>query len=203
MTNVYGWRGFACCIAGVILFSGICQAQQQDRHALEIVRVATATELKESTDDHSLWMYRDVDRNAQGENVSLVVETSAGSVNKKIEIDGHRLTDNALRQEDARIRAFVNDPSQQAKRRKENEQDDKRATALLKMLPGAFLWKVKSDNGDTVTLEFTPNPAFTPPTLESRVFAAMAGEIIVNKAQNRIQTIKGRLTSDVNLGGAC
>ena len=59
------------------------------------------------------------------------------------------------------------------------------------MLPDAFLWSVKSDWGNMVTLGFVPNPDFTPPTMESRVFAAMAGEIVVNKAQNRIQTIKG------------
>ena len=32
------------------------------------------------------------------------------------------------------------------------------------------------------------------------MFAAMAGEIVVNKAQNRIQTIKGKLTEDVKFG---
>ena len=54
--------------------------------------------------------------------------------------------------------------------------------------------------GDTVTLGFVPDPTFDPPTMESRVFAAMAGEIVVNKAQNRIQTIKGRLIRDVKFG---
>ncbi len=52
----------------------------------------------------------------------------------------------------------------------------------------------------TVTLGFVPDPAFEPPTMESRVFAAMAGEIVVNKTQNRIQTIKGKLIGDVKFG---
>ena len=71
---------------------------------------------------------------------------------------------------------------------------------MLRMLPDAFLWTVKQDSGDTVTFGFVPDPAFEPPTMESRVFAAMAGEIVVNKAQNRIQTVKGKLIRDVKFG---
>src|SRR5262249_32079017 len=41
---------------------------------------------------------------------------------------------------------------------------------------------------------------FVPPTMESKVFAAMAGEIVVDKQQHRIQSIKGRLLSDVKFG---
>ncbi len=127
-------------------------------------------------------------------------ETPDGSVSKKIEMNGQRLSGDALEKEDARIQAFVMSPAQQAKKRKDSQQDDKQATSLLKMLPEAFLWSVKKDSGDTVELGFVPNPDFTPPTMASRVFAAMAGEIVVNKSQNRIQTIKGRLMSDVKFG---
>ncbi len=71
---------------------------------------------------------------------------------------------------------------------------------MLKMLPDAFLWKVNGEDGKVVRLGFVPNPAFTPPTMESRVFAAMAGEIVVDKEQHRIQTLKGQLTEDVKFG---
>jgi hypothetical protein len=196
------WLRWQWVVAGsvVSLSCGFVYGQQQDRHAVEIVRVATATELKADKEDHSLWTFRDVDRNHEGEHVSMVVETRTGSVDKKIEANGHRLGEDALKREDARIDEFVHSPAQQAKKRRDNEQDDRRAESLLKMLPEAFLWTVKSDSGDVIVLGYVPNPAFTPPTLESRVFAAMAGEIVVNKAQNRIQTIKGELTEDVKFG---
>jgi hypothetical protein len=79
-------------------------------------------------------------------------------------------------------------------------QDDKRAESMLRMLPVAFLWSVKREDTETVTLGFVPDPAFEPPTMESRVFAAMAGEIVVEKRQHRIQTIEGKLVSDVTFG---
>ena len=36
--------------------------------------------------------------------------------------------------------------------------------------------------------------------MESRVFAAMAGEIVVDNAQHRIETLRGHLTDDVKFG---
>ena len=130
-----------------------------------------------------------------------MVETEHGAISKKIEVNGRSLSPEELSQEDARIERFVRDPALQAKQRRDGAQDDKRAENMTRMLPDAFLWSVKSDSGNTVTLGFVPNPDFNQtPTMESRVFAAMAGEIVVNKAQNRIQTIKGELTDDVKFG---
>jgi hypothetical protein len=175
-------------------------AQEQDAKARGLVRVATQTELDCSRDDHSRWEYKDVYRGMDGEKVFRVVETGNGSLKKKVEENGRPLTPEELKQEDARLEGFVNDPAQQAKQRKDNNQDDKRAESMLRMLPDAFLWKVNSDDGKTVTLGFEPNPEFQPPTMESRVFAAMAGEIVVDKEQHRIKTIRGELTDDVKFG---
>lgn len=174
--------------------------QRQDPRAQSIVRTAAQTELAADKADHSRWQYKDADRKPDGESTYIVVETDHGSVKKKIQQDGRALTPDELRVEDQKIRSFINDPKQQAKQRKDGEQDDRRAENMLRLLPEAFLWSVKSDNGETVTLAFQPNPQFSPPDMESRVFAAMAGVIVVDKKQNRMQTIKGRLIHDVKFG---
>jgi len=187
-------------VAGLLPLSVIAQSQQ-DKQAQARVRVVMQTELVADHNDQSRWQYRDLDRKPEvGEALYQVVETDHGSVKKKLQQDGRPLDAEALRAEDARIWAFANDPSQQAKQRKEGEQDDKRAENLLKMFPDAFLWSIKGENNETVTFAFTPNPDFTPPTMESRVFSAMAGEIVANKAQNRVLTIKGKLIRDVKFG---
>ncbi len=188
---------------GLGLLVGVVAAQgqaKQDPKAQEIVRVAAQTELRSSKADNSHWQYKDVDKKAEGVTVTRVVETEHGALSRKIEVNGRMLSAEELRREDARIDGFVRDPAQQAKQKKDGAQDDKRAENMTRMLPDAFLWSVKSDSGDTVTLGFVPNPNFDPPTMESRVFAAMAGVIVVNKTQNRIQTIKGELTDDVKFG---
>jgi hypothetical protein len=191
-------------VGALTLVVGVGMAQgvpKQDAKAQEIVRVAAQTELRASKADNSHWEYKDVDKKADGvTTVARVVETEHGALSKKIGVNGRTLSAEQLKREDAQIDAFVRDPAQQAKQKKDGAQDDKRAENMTRMLPDAFLWSVKNDSGETVTLGFVPNPDFEPPTMESRVFAAMAGEIVVNKAQNRIQTIKGELTDDVKFG---
>ena len=174
--------------------------QKQDPRAQEIVRTAVKIELAADRDDHSRWQYRDINHKPDGEFLYQVVETDHGSVKKKLKRNGQPLTPEELKAEDARIQSFVNDPSQQAKQRKDGEQDDKRAENMLRLLPDAFLWTLNNETPETYYLAFTPDPNFSAPSMETRVFAAMAGEIAVNKQQNRIQTIKGRLIHDVTFG---
>jgi hypothetical protein len=171
--------------------------QPQDPHAQQIVRTAMQTELAADRTDHSRWQYRDHEGKPDGQSLYHVVETDHGAVKKKLKHNGQPLTPEQLSAEDARIQSFVNDPAQQAKQRKDGEQDDKRAENMMRILPDAFLWTIKSDTPDTITLAFTPDPNFSAPSMEARVFAAMAGEIVIHKTQNRIQTIKGRLIHDV------
>jgi len=190
------WLGVLALAIGVV---GV-RAQQQDPKAQQMVRVAMQVELDASRDDHSHWEYKEVYKGLEGVKVFRVVETGKGSLKKKLEESGRPLTAEELKQEDARLQEFVNDHARQAKQHKDDAQDDKRAESMLRMLPDAFLWKVDGEDAKTVTLGFVPNPAFTPPTMESRVFAAMAGEIVVDKGQHRIQTIKGALTADVTFG---
>ena len=174
--------------------------QMQDPHAQEIVRAAVKVELAADRADHSRWQYRDLNNKPDGEFLYQVVETDHGSVKKKLKHNGHPLTPDELKAEDARIQSFVNDPAQQAKQRKDGEQDDKRAENMLRLLPDAFLWTLKNETPDTYYLAFIPDPNFSAPSMETRVFAAMAGEIAVSKQQNRIQTIKGKLIHDVTFG---
>jgi hypothetical protein len=189
------------CTLAVSLFSVglIAQAQQakQDPRAQAIVRVAVQTELDADKADHSRWRYRSEVRRADGESLYIVVDTDTGSVKKKVQQDGKPLDAVALNEEMQRIDSFVRDPSQQARRQKDSEQDDKRAENMLRMLPDAFLWTIKSDTPQDTTLAFTPDPDFSAPSMEARVFAAMAGEIVVTKQAHRMQSIKGQLVHDV------
>jgi hypothetical protein len=190
---------FSVCVLSLSAITLHAQ-QQQDPRAQEIVRAAVKVELAADRNDHSRWQYRDINHKPDGEFLYQVVETDHGSVKKKVKHNGQTLTPEELKAEDARIQSFVNDPSQQAKQRKDGEQDDKRAENMLRLLPDAFIWTLKNETPETYYLAFVPDPDFNAPSMETRVFAAMAGEIAVNKQQNRIQTIKGKLIHDVTFG---
>ena len=185
---------FFCCTA-LVLFV-VLPLRAQD--AKQIVQTAVNTELAASRNDHTLWRYRDEQRDAN--KVSIVVQTAKGSVKRLTEKNGTPLTAAEAQAEDARIQSAIHDPERMAKQRKDGASDDKNAAELLNMLPTAFLWKIANENGDSITLTFTPNPDFNPPDMQSRVLSAMAGDLVVDKSQHRIKTISGKLVRDVTFG---
>jgi hypothetical protein len=172
---------------------------QGTREPKEIVRAAMDSELSADLNDHSRWHYRD-DQHDGTHTVSIVIETDFGSVKRVIERDGRPLSDDETRVEDQRVQSFIHDPAQLAKQKKDGVQDGKNAEELLRMLPDAFTWKIQSEDTQRITLHFEPNTKFSPPDMQGRVLGQMAGELVVNKGQNRIETISGRLTQDVTIG---
>ncbi len=190
--------GTAVCAAAALSMPARLSAAQPTADALGLLKLAVKAELNADDNDHSRWRYRDDEQDAG--TVSIVVQTDAGSVKRLISRDGRPLSAAEAAGEDARIDRAIHDSSRMAKQRKDGEQDDKNARELLAMLPEAFTWTVESENAAAVKLHFEPRPDFRPPDLQSRVLAAMNGEVVIDRAQHRIETISGRLTEDVTFG---
>ena len=187
-------------ILTVSLLAGLAPLRAQDaRPAKEIVRAAMQAELAADLNDHTRWRYRDAKKDGT-DTVSIVVETDHGSVKRVVSRNGQPLSDADAKVEDERVQRFIHDSAQLAKQKKDGIQDGKNAEELLKMLPDAFHWKVQSEDAQKITLHFEPNPDFHPPDMQSRVLGDMIGELVVNKEQNRIETIRGKLVEDVTIG---
>jgi hypothetical protein len=172
---------------------------QDANSAKEIVRTAMQAELAADKNDHTRWRYRDAKRDGT-DTVSIVVETDQGSVRRVTMKNGQPLTEAEARTEDERVQRFIHDPEKLAKQKRDGAQDGKNAEELLHMLPDAFIWKMVSEDAQRYTLHFDPNPSFNPPDMQGRVLGTMAGTLVVNKGQNRIETISGKLTQDVTIG---
>jgi hypothetical protein len=172
---------------------------QDAKPAKEIVRTATQAELAADKNDHTRWRYRDAKKDGT-DTVSIVVETEWGSVRRVIMRNGQPLTEAEARAEDERVQRFIHDPEKLAKQRRDGAQDGKNAEELMHMLPEAFIWKIESEDAQRHTLHFDPNPNFSPPDMKGRVLGTMAGTLVVNKAQNRIEIISGKLTQDITIG---
>ncbi len=182
------------------LLGGQCTLHAQDaKPAKEIVQTAMQAELDADKNDHTRWRYRDAKKDGT-DTVSIVVETEYGSVKRVIIKNGQALTEAEARAEDERVQRFIHDPEKLAKQRRDGAQDGKNAEELLHMLPEAFTWKLVSEDAQRFTLHFEPNPIFSPPNMQGRVLGTMAGTLVVNNAQNRIETISGKLTQDVTIG---
>ena len=170
-------------------------ARAQDVKA--IVQQAVRTELAADDADHSRWLYLDIDRKP-GSNVrQWVAETGQGDITRVLDQNGRPCSDQEQR---SQMESFVRNAGAQARQRAGGQHDDRQARRMLSMLPRAFVWtKVNDQNGRTV-LHFAPNPRFHPPSYQARVFAAMEGEMVVDDAQHRIASIRGRMIHDVKFG---
>ena len=187
-------------LSGFLLtgFCGISAAQKLSAH--QLVKQVVYNELEANENDHSHWMYRDSDKLTAKSTVKLVVETSEATISKTIELNGRPLTPQEQAEDHAKMEAIVNDPSVRAKQRKKSAHDDEQGVELTKMVANAFLWTEAGESNGEITLHFKPNPAFQPPTYASRVFAAMAGTMVVDAKQKRLKDLSGTLIRPVEFG---
>jgi hypothetical protein len=186
-------------LTGWMQFGAVDLHGQDAREPKEIVRTAMNAELTADLSDHTRWKYRDAQKDGT-ETVSIVVETDHGSVKRLVSRNGRPLSADEAKTEDGRVQSFIRDSAQLAKQKKDGVQDGKNAEELLRMLPDAFDWKVQSEDAKDITLAFAPDAKFNPPDMQGRVLGQMAGVLVVDKGQNRIVTISGKLTDDVTIG---
>lgn len=182
-------------IVFTILFA--CALSTRAQSPRDLVSQAVQTELVASDNDHSHWLYFEIDLQPSKSVKQWVAEATTASLNRVIERNGQSLSESQQRQE---MNTFINDSRAQAKQRKSGQHDDDQAAELTKMLPDAFIWTNVGEQGNAIRLHFKPNPLFHPPDLEARVFAAMEGDMVVDRNQHRIVTLKGRLIHDVKIG---
>jgi hypothetical protein len=163
----------------------------------DLVRQAVQTELVSARNDHSHWLYFEFDRQPDKAVKKWVAEARSVSLDRVIERNGQPLPDEQQRQE---MTAFINDPRAQNKQHKSSQHDDEQAAELLNILPDAFIWNIEGEKGSEILLHFKPDPQFHPPDLEARVFAAMEGDMAIDREQHRIASLRGRLIRDVLIG---
>jgi len=162
------------------------------------VQQAVQTELAADRDDHSRWIYFEVDRKPEHLVKQWVAETRTGALRRIIEMDGRPVAPEDQRR---KMESYLSNSSAHAKQRKSEQHDDQQATELLQILPQAFIWTIEGTKGSNTILHFRPDPQFHAPDLEARVFAAMEGDMAVDTNQYRIVSLSGRLIHDVKIAG--
>lgn len=175
-------------------------AQTSDPAALRFAQGAVNSELASDANDHSAWIYRDRDVQPGKDTTAQVVDTPQGGIRRVLEDHGHPLSPQQEQVETDRIRRYLDDTSAQARSRRNSEHDDQQAADMLRMMPAAFIWTLRSETPEFVTLDYRPNPNFSTPSMEAKVMSQMAGEMVVRRPGDHIYTLRGRLMQDVRLG---
>jgi hypothetical protein len=132
------------------------------------------------------------------------VETPNGDISMTIAQGGRALSPEELRDEEQHLLELVDNPAAWTARRRKQQRDDAEETTLLRSIPDAFLFEyagIRADgDGQIVTLHFSPDPDFHPPSRESQVFQGMRGVMEISLPAARIVRIEGSLFQPVNFG---
>ncbi len=198
-------HGSATVIVTIILFASNALPQSEsDRvgmSANELARKVVTNELKFQYDDHGHWMYRLEKEESGRKQVQEIVETNHGSLSRSLSIDGHPLDAKQQQKENQRLQRLVSHPDEQGKLQQASHKKAEQGARLFNILPDVFVFSYPGRQGDLATLTFRPNPNFKPPSIETRVFHAMQGEMTVDTKQERLAAINGHLMEDVRFGG--
>jgi hypothetical protein len=175
----------------------ILSASAHGQSPRDLVRQAVRTEIAANAADHSRWLFYEVDKKPVDGVVQWVAQTSTGDVSRVLQQNGNSLSASDQR---SRMESFIHDSGAEAKQRRSSQHDDRQAAEMMNMLPNAFIWTKTGEQGNSILLHFKPDPNFKPPTWESRVFAAMEGDMAIDKTDHRIVSLKGKMISPVKFG---
>jgi membrane protein DedA with SNARE-associated domain len=169
----------------------------------QLVAVTIANELKHAAAGIHL-AYTASERDANKNRTKRIVETPNGDVSLTIAEGGRPLSPEELRDEKLHVRKLLEDAAARAAHRKKQQRDDAEEQTLLRSIPDAFIFEyagVRADvEGDIVTVHFSPNPQFHPPSRESQVFQGMRGVMEISLPAARIVRIEGNIFQPVNFG---
>jgi hypothetical protein len=133
-----------------------------------------------------------------------IIETREGYVARLLSINDQPLSPPDEQKEQARLQSLMDDPSLQQHRKRSEDSDAARALKVLRVLPTAFLYEFAGTGtgpaGPVEKFSFKPNPHFEPPDLETGILTAMAGEIWIDPAQERVVRLQGALQQDKDFG---
>lgn len=168
-----------------------------------LVRRASQNELHSSNQNHP-YRYKLHKIDDSRITTKEIIETKDGDVARLIAVNDKPLEADAQKAELDRLNNLAAHPELQEHRHKKEQEDSTRENEMIRLLPDAFLYHyeglVNGPNGPCHRLTFKPNPNFTPPDREGEVYHGMAGELWIDKAQERMVKLDAHLINDVNFG---
>jgi hypothetical protein len=129
-----------------------------------------------------------------------VVETAAGKVRRLLAEDGKPLSPERQAAEKTRLAEIAAHPETFQRREQAMKNDEQHAEEMLALLHKAFLFDDPRVDGGDLRIEYRPDPAYQPKTMEEKVLHAMSGAVLVDERTMQLHQIEGRMPTDVSLG---
>jgi hypothetical protein len=169
-----------------------------------LVKRALENEVRAAGDSQHPMRYRLRKSSARLTSAKEIFETRDGAVARLLSINDAPLSAADEQKEQARLSMLLSDPARQRHRKQTEDDDSARALKVLRALPDAFVYRDagggQAAGSEVEKFTFTPNPKFDAPNLETQVLSQMAGEIWIDRAQERVVRLEGHLQQDVDFG---
>jgi hypothetical protein len=176
----------------------------------EVVRRAVHNEIACNQGPGLHFMFKDEKKTPQLSQTKLMVETNDATAGLLVMQNGHALTPQQRRDEEARLAAYVQSPQELRKKKKQEKEDAEHTERILAALPDAFLYEpdgteqsregLGGPGDELLRLKFRPNPNYDPPSHVEQVLTGMRGDLLIDTAQDRIAEINGTLSKQVEFG---
>jgi hypothetical protein len=141
---------------------------------------------------------------AEHDTTKEIIETKDGDVARIIAVNGKAPGADVNAREAERLQMLMSHPELQEKRHKSEIRDAQQVNRMMGMLPDAMLYKfegmVPCGAGECYRLSFAPNPNWTAPDMEARIFRGVAGEVWIDKQAERLTRLDAHFVEEVNFG---
>jgi hypothetical protein len=165
----------------------------------QLVREVVYNELNDHR-AHGYWRYW-IERHTPKETrIEEQIETADGPITQLILANGQPLSPESRKQEQSRLQHLLASPDEQARRRQEYAEDEKRIGRILVLLPDAFLYEYDGEENGCHRLRFRPNPVYPAHSIEARIFHAMSGTLWVDARYKRLARLDGHTVENVDFG---
>ncbi|MBZ5686159.1 MAG: hypothetical protein LAP86_14090 [Acidobacteriia bacterium] len=176
----------------------------------ELVRQTVAREVAAADQPSQKQMFRSRKQTPKGSQTRLYVETKDAMAAMMIAINDQPLTPQQQQSETDHLNWLAGNPEQLRKKHAREKDDADRTLRIVKALPDAFRYKYAGTEAggqdlgkagdELVRLEFTPNPAYSPPSRVEQVLEGMQGYLLIDTTAHRIARIDGTLFREVSFG---
>lgn len=136
--------------------------------------------------------------------VKDVIQTSGGEVSRLISINGKPLSAARNAEEQQRLTALLSHPSDQARHRRHQIEDQNRVNHLIQQFPDALNFKPIGTEpgpyGPMMGFTFVPNPRYSPPDIEASILTAITGDVWVDQDTGHFIKFNAHLIHSVHVG---
>lgn len=197
----------ACILSGILHGQ---EAQPLQISPNELVRETAAREVAAANQPSHPHMFRSRRQNSKGSQTRIYVETKDAMAGMLIAVNDQPLSPPQQQAEADHLNWLAGNPEQLRKKRAREKEDADRTLRIVKAMPDAFRYTYagrevsRPDLGkpgdELVRLDFTPNPAYSPPSRTEQALEGMKGYLLIDTTAHRIAMIDGTLFRDVSFG---